>query len=31
MAPKGVLHRTRAQVRTEVPMVEAATATPTGD
>lgn len=31
MVPKGVVHRTRAQVRTTVLMVEAATVKPTGD
>ena len=31
MVPKGVLHRTRAQIRTVVLMVEAATVKPTGD
>ena len=31
MVPKGVLHRTRAQTRTVVLMVEAATVKPTGD
>ncbi len=31
MVPKGVVHRTRAEVRTTVLMVEAATVKPTGD
>jgi len=31
MVPRGVLHRTRAEVRTVVLMVEAATVQPTGD
>jgi mannose-6-phosphate isomerase-like protein (cupin superfamily) len=31
VVPRGVLHRTRAQVRTVVLMVEAATVVPTGD
>jgi mannose-6-phosphate isomerase-like protein (cupin superfamily) len=31
MVPRGVLHRTRAQQRTVVLMVEAATVVPTGD
>ena len=31
MVPRGVLHRTRAPMRTVVLMVEAATVTPTGD
>ena len=31
VVPRGVLHRTRAPVRTVVLMVEAATVTPTGD
>jgi hypothetical protein len=29
--PKGVVHRTRATVKTVILMVEAATVTPTGD
>ena len=31
MVPRGVMHRTRAQQRTTVLMIEAATVTPTGD
>ena len=31
VVPRGVRHRTRAQVRTVAPMVEAATVVPTGD
>jgi mannose-6-phosphate isomerase-like protein (cupin superfamily) len=31
MVPKGVMHRTRAKIRTVVLMVEPATVTPTGD
>jgi len=31
LVPRGVMHRTRAQVRTVVLMIEAATVVPTGD
>jgi hypothetical protein len=31
LIPRGVLHRTRAETRTVVLMVEAASVTPTGD
>jgi hypothetical protein len=31
MVPRGVVHRTRAPVRTVVLMIEAATIVPTGD